>query len=416
MTDLFSSACKHLLRTRRTTKIFAGQKNSRGGAEPPAEASLEEEDVRPRLQQHGVRDGGPLVAVLVVGSSAQLPATYGAPELGKGWEGKGGGGGSKHEKERKVRGGELWRRASVTDRCCPTKMKGWGGNGSLVAPRVGVCGHGVPACTQADLGGVASPGKTRSQATLGYMLHSCHTLRCEKTKAQIYLYPVSTPIVGNNWTELRLFALAASKNESVSPRCPVPKPICWHSTHSNIKNEPPTTRKLPTSPPPTTHSNNSHRQSRTALPRAGAAGLQGTPESTNRQLTPWVSLCRLSLREDAARTMAGRVSTPWAGDAACDAPPPPPPPPWRLEFSEVRPPVRPWRLELRVIYICVEGMGSDVWERVCTKYLFVCFQGARHSLRVAKGTVGRKQRATSSSLKTVSCLISIGGGTGQFYA
>lgn len=61
-------------------------------------------------------------------------------------------------------------------------------------------------------------------------------------------------------------------------------------------------------------------------------------------LTPWVSLWRLSFRDDAARTIAGRWSTPWPGDAAEDVPPPA----WRLEFRDVRPPVRPWRLELSV--------------------------------------------------------------------
>ncbi len=55
-------------------------------------------------------------------------------------------------------------------------------------------------------------------------------------------------------------------------------------------------------------------------------------------LTPLVSLWRLSFRDDAARTMAGRLPTPCPGDADV------PPPPWRRGLSDLRPPVRPCRL------------------------------------------------------------------------
>lgn len=51
--------------------------------------------------------------------------------------------------------------------------------------------------------------------------------------------------------------------------------------------------------------------------------------------------------------MAGRLSTPWAGDAAVDTPPPP----WRLEFRDARPPARLCRLELSVA--CLDGGRGD---------------------------------------------------------
>lgn len=64
----------------------AQKTNSRGGAQPPAHAPLEKEDVRPLFQNHGMRRelGGTLLAQIVVACAAQLPAAHGAPELGKG--------------------------------------------------------------------------------------------------------------------------------------------------------------------------------------------------------------------------------------------------------------------------------------------------------------------------------------------